>query len=706
MIISKTFNERSLTAKKNYGALIGTLLIAAFFNSCMLSDFEDQKDKTPDTFDYTTTSATSVSVSVKDMKDQSVQGVVVEVYKNHPYDEAGQLKDSISPLTKILTDANGLAESIIDLPTYLTEVYVVVNYPGYANPDTLAVASNVLTAVIHPAGYGLSNGTLASGKLRMASAVAIGPEEYRISGYSNVWKLGAFNSSGLPSYLVERDVISNTLKANIAASFPESYRIPKEHPEFLADANKSNLQLIDNCEIWVTFVTEGAGYRNTLGYFYYPTGSAPETIAAIKTKVIVFPNASFNGSGGMLTEGDKVKLKYYDETNKVWSDVFPKGLTVSWFLIADGFGNNGIGAAGQYWDYSIPAFNAGKYQQNVILYDKAEEKMVIGFEDIRRTSGSDEDFNDAVFYASANPVTAIATDKLNEIIVTKDKDDDGVPDVSDEYPEDPERAFNKYYPGKDSWGMLAFEDLWPKKGDYDFNDFVTHYQFQVVTNANNKVVDVISNFKIMAAGAVNVNGFAFQMGTESYNVKSVTGFESLSGFFKLNDNGTEYDQSMAVIPVIDDVKKLFGGLSVINTNLAGNTKDPVSLSATVHLINPVSESTLGLPPYNPFLIAGFDQDRGKEIHLSGMTPTDLVNTNYFGTDEDLSSEKEGKYYVGDQGYPWALKLPESTPYPLEKVKISSAYLMFTAWVKSSGKNFADWYVNKSGYRQKDKLYLK
>jgi len=706
MIILKSLNERHFKAKSTFKVLLGTLLTATLLNSCMQSDLDTPTNKSADTFDYSTSSSVNISVSLKDLKNNSVQGVVVEVFKDYPYNEAGQLKDSISSLTKILTDANGLAESVIDIPTYVEQVYLVVNYPGYANPDTLVVNSNALTAVIHPAGYGLTNGVASNGKLRMASAVAVGPEEYKINGYSNVFKLGTFNSSGLPAYLVERDAISASLKANIAASLPEYYKVPKVHPEFLADANKSNLQLIDNCEIWVTFVTEGAGYRNTLGYFYYPTGSTPEAIAAIKQKVIVFPNASFNGSGGMLTEGDKVKLKYYDEANKVWTDIFPKGLTVSWFLIADGFNSVTIGSSGQYWDYSIPAFNAGAYQQNVILYDKTEQKMVIGFEDVHRNSGSDEDFNDAVFYATANPVTAIATDKLNEIIVPKDKDKDGVTDELDEYPDDAERAFNKYYPGKDSWAMLAFEDLWPKKGDYDFNDFVTQYNFQVVTNASNKVVDVISKFKIVAAGAVNVNGFAFQMGTDASNVKSVTGYESQSGYFKLSANGTEYGQSKAVIPVIDDVKKLFGGLSVINTNIAGNTKDPVTLTSTVHLVTPVLESSLGLPPYNPFLVAGFDQERGKEIHLSGMVPTDLVDSKYFDTDEDLSSVKDGKYYVGALGYPWALKLPESTPYPLEKVTINSAYLMFTEWVKSSGKSYSDWYVNKSGYRNNSKLYKK
>lgn len=99
-----------------------------------------------------------------------------------------------------------------------------------------------------------------------------------------------------------------------------------------------------------------------------------------------------------------------------------------------------------------------------------------------------------------NSVCDIAT-ILVSIPNEGDQDGDGVVNDDDDYPEDPERAFNNYYPAEGT-STLAYEDLWPGKGDYDFNDLVLDYRFNVVTNALNNVVEVHGTFTIEAFGAV------------------------------------------------------------------------------------------------------------------------------------------------------------------------------------------------------------
>ena len=37
---------------------------------------------------------------------------------------------------------------------------------------------------------------------------------------------------------------------------------------------------------------------------------------------------------------------------------------------------------------------------------------------------------------------------------------------------DKNKSFNSFFPVQGKTGTLAFEDLWPAKGDYDFNDLV------------------------------------------------------------------------------------------------------------------------------------------------------------------------------------------------------------------------------------------
>jgi LruC domain-containing protein len=56
--------------------------------------------------------------------------------------------------------------------------------------------------------------------------------------------------------------------------------------------------------------------------------------------------------------------------------------------------------------------------------------------------------------------------------------------------------------------------------------------------------------------------------------------------------------------------------------------------------------------------------------------------------------------------PWALNIPAPFSYPKEKSKINEAYLNFNAWVRSCGVQNTDWYLNKNGYRNNDKIFVK
>ncbi|MDZ7777449.1 MAG: LruC domain-containing protein [Bacteroidales bacterium] len=149
-------------------------------------------------------------------------------------------------------------------------------------------------------------------------------------------------------------------------------------------------------------------------------------------------------------------------------------------------------------------------------------------------------------------------ESLNEITIIEQGDDpsdtdgDGVADELDAYPDDPDRAFNNYTPSENSYATLAYEDLWPSKGDYDFNDLVIDYRFNQITNADNLVVDLEASFVVQAIGAGFQNGFAFQLPVTPSMIQSVQGQVLESGYFSLSNNGTEAGQSKAVIPVFEN----------------------------------------------------------------------------------------------------------------------------------------------------------
>ena len=227
-----------------------------------------------------------------------------------------------------------------------------------------------------------------------------------MSKSQNYSYLGTFNSQGVPNYLTTSDVIPPNLLTSIAASLPESFPVPIYHPNYIATGTNSNIYMQDSGEVWVTFVDEGAGYKNVLGYYSYPATTPPSAIPSNNNLKIIFPNVSKLNSGGGLVAG-----------NKVYLGSFSAGTVISWFLIADGFRNGAVGN-GNWRLFSNPNFNpesaANLKYHNVLLYDSTYKKVILGFEDIRRDySSCDNDFNDAIFYISSNPIAAIQTSAMN-----------------------------------------------------------------------------------------------------------------------------------------------------------------------------------------------------------------------------------------------------------------------------------------------------
>ncbi|HML84069.1 MAG TPA: LruC domain-containing protein, partial [Bacteroidales bacterium] len=390
---------------------------------------------------------------------------------------------------------------------------------------------------------------------------------------------------------------------------------------------------------------------------------------------------------------------------------FGAGKGIGFFLVSDGFRNGGVTNGIKTW-YSNPAFNdesqPSKKKHNIVLVDQARDIFLMGFEDlIRSNGGSDEDFNDALFLVEANPIEAVDTDGFPPPdYVGTDDDNDGIPNNLDDYPTDPERAFNNYYPAKNTYGTLAFEDLWPGKGDYDFNDVVVDYNVNQVTNAQNKVVDVNPTYVLRARGASFQNGFGFQLNLLPSGVASVTGQRLTDNLVNLNANNTEAGQSKAVIMVFDNGSSIlpYGGGNAIGTNTTPGAPwvTPDTIRMNIHLTTPILASAFGYPPYNPFIFT--NGNRSKEVHLADKAPTDLADLSLFGTAQDDSNPATGKYYKTKNNLPWAIHLTERFVYPNEKTPTNTGYNYFNQWAESGGTLYTDWYKNISGYRNTENLY--
>jgi len=289
-----------------------------------------------------------------------------------------------------------------------------------------------------------------------------------------------------------------------------------------------------------------------------------------------------------------------------------------------------------------------------------------------------------------------------------DTDVDGIPDDEDDFPDDPDRAFVNYFPAA-GYNSLAYEDLWPGKGDYDFNDIVVDYRFSTITNADNKVVEIFGSFILKASGAFLRNGFGFNLPDADPNLVNdlnVTGSDLNEGYISLNGNGTEAGQSLPTIIVFDDAFNLLPhpgvGIGVNTENWAPFVPyDTVLITMTPNNLDYVMNDFL-LESWNPFIIV--NHERGKEVHLIDHAPTDLANLSYFGTWEDKSNPGEGKWYRTENNLPWAINIADPFEWPREKIEINWAYLHFIEWAESEGVEFDDWYKDFFGYRTNSNLY--
>jgi LruC domain-containing protein len=256
-------------------------------------------------------------------------------------------------------------------------------------------------------------------------------------------------------------------------------------------------------------------------------------------------------------------------------------------------------------------------------------------------------------------------------------------------------------------GTLGFEDLWPAKGDYDFNDLVIDYQFEVNSDVNNFVEDVVATFTIKAFGASFENGFGFQLApTINASNLSVSGYDLKENFITLNGNGTEAGQANATIIVYDNAFKQMQHPGIgtgVNTDPSAPYVTPVTLVINIEFTpNTYTINELDIANFNPFIFV--NKNRSIEVHLPDYEPTSLANQALFGTENDNSDASQNRYYKTENNLPWAINIYDSFDYPNEKQAIVLAYLKFSTWANSSGALFMDWYKDLSGYRNNSLIY--
>ncbi|PCJ96221.1 MAG: hypothetical protein COA45_11370 [Zetaproteobacteria bacterium] len=252
---------------------------------------------------------------------------------------------------------------------------------------------------------------------------------------------------------IENFTVAPSLLQTISDVLPEE--TGQIDQNFLNQTYDPNISLSLDSQLAITFIDEGAGYRNSLGYFSYTNDSFSaltfgdidtDNSGRISTSEIdsvsgvsanmVFPNSSKSGSGGLLNMGDtyvfgggdlEFTVDSWEITN---GTVFDAGTNVGFFLAANAWNDYGSVGTVDGWDgtagdpytyYSLDFLNPENdvdatidtinyNARHVALTFESDDRntLIMGFEDLHRLYGSDDDFNDAVFLVRSDPTGAMA----------------------------------------------------------------------------------------------------------------------------------------------------------------------------------------------------------------------------------------------------------------------------------------------------------
>ncbi|OIO59909.1 MAG: hypothetical protein AUJ55_02920 [Proteobacteria bacterium CG1_02_64_396] len=154
----------------------------------------------------------------------------------------------------------------------------------------------------------------------------------------------------------------------------------------------ANITLTYDTVVSVIFVSEGAGYRSTFGWY---DASLDPTLPTNRN--VIWNNASMAGSGGSLNTGDTVTL-----------GSFAAGSAIGFFLTADGFSN----ASAPTYYTNTPYNPDGGVIHTVSSLLPIEGLVALGFEDL--WGGGDRDYNDVVVAIDLGPTNVASLPGIPE----------------------------------------------------------------------------------------------------------------------------------------------------------------------------------------------------------------------------------------------------------------------------------------------------
>ena len=653
--------------------------------------------KVPNSFDFSTVQTVKLNVDYSAFKTYGP--VFFSVYTQNPIitvEDApeDQWNEGVTPIFEDYTGANGKYSATIELPTYAQHLYIATGnfFTGMhlmevdvQNGAISAVAKNENVATTRAATRALGEGESTDDLSKLKLGLKTDGKTRIYQDWKN-W-LGTWNSaSGRPDYLLDKttadsklvfsDSEMDGLYAAVGTAFTSGSIMNKEY------CSSPDLLLEKDSEVTFTLLGGSTCWKSSLGYYYYTDANKPTKPEDINI-IMVFPNTQdgqwarakekglkdYNGIG--VERGDVVQLMYYpniannDKTGA--TTTFPKGTRIGFILRTQGWamqGNDYCIYTNKYWNNKYNTWCAttdglsyssdtgkfpnpnGESRAAKFSYraSNGEKYTIVSFEDAL----DDQDFDDLIF--ALKPVNVFSD----------------IPEI------EPRKSSTN--------GVYAFEDLWPKAGDYDLNDALVNVKHEKEFDGNGKIFKETFYLTTYQNYVTLTSGLAMTLDTkttpQSIAMKKMAKGSTVAEEASFTKEGNVYYLTA-------DFKGELGTTYILELSY----KNPLGSSADLASVKP--------------FIYRSEEDKNWEVHIPMEAPTAKMNTSYFGTGDDCSDPSKGLYFVREGNYPFAFYLAgvnisvfENTILKRENEskRIDELFPGFLEWSTSHGATNQDWYI--------------
>ncbi|GBF52006.1 signal peptide [Leptospira ryugenii] len=288
---------------------------------------------------------------------------------------------------------------------------------------------------------------------------------------------------------------------------------------------------------------------------------------------------------------------------------------------------------------------------------------------------------------------------VNGCVAAVDTDCDGVANLYDEFPEDP----NLSSTARSGRYTIAFEDLFPNAGDADLNDHTTVFSTEMDKTPDNKVKEIRGIFTHVGKGAGYNHELRLKLDVNSAATVQISYVDGSGNPWSGCAGATKYvsgasgdctggnlsaqalKTGILILPSSD--KTLFGKQNSPAPNASFTANDfvrGVTANITITFDQAVdlntAKNTVG-GHLNYFL--AFNQKTNgvyRQIYRPGFV--------FDGSGKDV--------YIDSKGFPWAIIVPGVFNHPTAGSDIrkasSTGYAYFNTWAESFGVQHKDWYT--------------